>query len=489
MSGFLETKLCHRGFDERTNRCRITRKKNPGSYYLNSIPLLVPSENVVVDFRNSNITWYSVIVPVTGTLQADTESTLTNIDTKICIYNSDGSLFWQNDDSGNEPNPYLSNVSAPGLTAGTYYIVVGFTGMQFGENFTITTNNIQPQSGVVLNVSFTPSPESVTGLYPTNNNASKWTVVSSPDYDIPYLASPYYPGISTGYSTPGLRTYETTFDLSQFDVTTVNLRMSIEWGHPRQISLNGINIFADSGGNGYQNYVVNSSGSQSVLTGEGTGNYSSLVVTTPKAVGFLPGINTISITSSAATNVAGFEAYAVRLSNPPAPPPPPSPPTHNTPIPVPGLGGTPYLPGNELIPNWTVSSPNAVSSPYPATSYGYGGYIKGDGTGGPYSFHRTFDLTGFDVSTIVLRMDIYQGALQIMLNGTEIVPTTSEQYFVIKSTGTNSVMVGAGGALFNTPLQLTNSYAVGFVQGINTITIVRNGQVEVGDFRAVASPI
>lgn len=155
MSGF--RKLCHRGFDQRTNRCRIIPKKKPGSSHLNSIRLPLPSENIVVNFHTS-VTWYSVIVPTSGTLQADTESTLTNIDTKIGIYNSSGSLVTFNDDSNNEPNPYLSNVSAPGLTAGTYYIVVGFNGMQFGDNFTITTNNIQPQSGVLLSATFTPTP-------------------------------------------------------------------------------------------------------------------------------------------------------------------------------------------------------------------------------------------------------------------------------------------------------------------------------------------
>ena len=334
-----------------------------------------------------------------------------------------------------------------------------------------------------------PPPESVPGLYPTNNNASKWIVVSSPDTDFPYLSSPYYPGISTGYTTPGSRTFQTAFDLSGYDLSTVILRMIVEWGSSRSISLNGTPIFTSSGGGGYQYYVVKSAG-QSVLTGEGTvyNTYLSGDATDPKAVGFLSGINTLSITQGSPTNVVELRVDAVPLLSPPAPPPPPPLPTHNTPIAVPGLGGTPVLPVDTIIPNWTVSSPNAVS-PYPAKSYGYGGYIKGDGSGGPYSFHRTVDLTGFDVLTTVLRMDIYQGVLQILLNGTEVVPASSQQFFVIRSWGANSVRSGVGPLLFNTPLNLIDEYSVGFIQGINTITVVRNGNVEVGDFRALASPI
>ena len=280
MSGFQkDIKPCHRGrgFDKRTNRCRMIIPKKPGSSHLKSIRLPVPSENVVVNFSNS-VMWYSVIVPTSGTLQADTESTLTNIDTKICIYNSDGSLFWQNDDSGNEPNPYLSNVSAPGLTAGTYYIVVGFTGMQFGENFTITTNNIQPQNGVLLSVTFTPTPVPIPGLFSTGQGISNgeidqnYTVIYArhPDRMIPMrridassVRGGYVDDANSGFigyeGDYNGATYkvETTFDLTGFDLDTVSISLRLYYNDriygtdyseaPKGVFLNGVNIISGIG--------------------------------------------------------------------------------------------------------------------------------------------------------------------------------------------------------------------------------------------------
>ena len=242
--------LCRRGFDERTMRCR-RRKKHPGSSHLNSITLPIPSDSVPVNFYNA-VSWYSVTLSETGTLQADTESTLTNIDTKIAIYNNEGGLVTFNDDCGNEPNPYLSNVSATGLLAGSYYIVVGFTGTTFSENFTITTNNIQPQNGVLLSVTFTPTPVPILGLFNTGQGLSDGDIdmnytltfashtrglpIPRPMNRIPYAVEehPIYDnspdcgwiGFVGDFNDSHYRV-QTTFDLTGYDVNTVTMSLEL----------------------------------------------------------------------------------------------------------------------------------------------------------------------------------------------------------------------------------------------------------------------
>ena len=481
--------LCRRGFDERTMRCR-RRKKHPGSSHLNSITLPIPSDSVPVHFYNA-VSWYSVTLSETGTLQADTESTLTNIDTKIAIYNNEGALVTFNDDCGNEPNPYLSNVSAPGLLAGSYYIVVGFTGTTFSENFTITTNNIQPQNGVLLSVTFTPQPYS--WELPTTLRGfalitpdPNWTIVSAPIGTTP---EPPYPAVQytnndyifSGNWTPGTYRYQTTFDLTGREAFQLKLSGDIAYGTSFKLILNG-NIIGTGTGDEFGHFIAKKVGS-TIISGSGLLYYNG-GAPPPNSftAGFIDGINMLVLETDPDKSVIKIDEFIIDyfgLPPPPSPPPPPPP------LPFWQVTGSPSLHGATAgtpDPYWTIiSAPAGLSTPFPAVSYGSFDFIwSGNGTNGIYRYQSTFDLSGNDLSgNIRLRISGQFGSStssSIFLNGNTIGVCGIYQfdYFTAKKKG-STIISGFGTAPYSLGVTPTNSYTAGFIEGVNTLVVELTG--------------
>lgn len=138
---------------------RRRMKRRNGASPSTAIQLTLPASGVIVPPSFGYPVWYMIIVSSAGTLQADTDASPIEVDTKMGIYGLDGLLIAENNDSNTVPEKaYLSKITVP-VTAGTYFIVVGFHTMQLNPNFGATRvpayNNIGLDTPILLTVTLT----------------------------------------------------------------------------------------------------------------------------------------------------------------------------------------------------------------------------------------------------------------------------------------------------------------------------------------------
>jgi hypothetical protein len=109
---------------------------------------------------------------------------------------------------------------------------------------------------------------------------------------------------------------------------------------------------------------------------------------------------------------------------------------------------------------------------------------------GIYTYEATFDLTGFDTTTV--RMDIkmdcaYELGTELSLNGVRIWTGSASRGSVragVRSTGLDSITIRTG----RPDSVNTESRSVGFIQGINRWTF-KCGRLRATTISATASPL
>ena len=93
------------------------------------------------------VVWYSFVLNSASTVVIDTLDSPDNLDPKIGIFDIHGSLVAFNDDYDGNIN-YLSKITLNALNPGIYFLAVGFTNLDFGNNFqaTLTQGNWWPST-------------------------------------------------------------------------------------------------------------------------------------------------------------------------------------------------------------------------------------------------------------------------------------------------------------------------------------------------------
>jgi hypothetical protein len=105
-------------------------------------------------------------IDTVGTNLSADPAWVTPNDTELGLYTATGELVTDNDDISFGDDNFLSAINLPNLNAGTYYVVVGGWGMNFGAaDWNVTTTGQSRETGtIVINgLSLAPAPEFVVG--------------------------------------------------------------------------------------------------------------------------------------------------------------------------------------------------------------------------------------------------------------------------------------------------------------------------------------
>jgi len=126
----------------------------------------------------SNVAWYSFSVASSITVVLNTLMSTPYIDTHIALYDSNGLVITENDDTGNLDLSWL----AADLTPGTYWLAVGLFETTFNQRFRAQGPSELPETGICItgyDVNFPITTTSTTSTSTTTTSTSTTSTTSS----------------------------------------------------------------------------------------------------------------------------------------------------------------------------------------------------------------------------------------------------------------------------------------------------------------------
>ena len=155
-------------------------------------PVPVAGNINVVD----NVAWYSFSVSSAMTLVVDTLFSSPIYDTHIGVYDSNGDLIGENDDTGSIDLSYLEIPIVPG----TYWIAVGQYETQFNQRFRARSKVPLPTANVCVSAydkslpfTTTTTTSTTTSTTSTTTTSTSTTSTTSTTTAAPYIPYPVYP--------------------------------------------------------------------------------------------------------------------------------------------------------------------------------------------------------------------------------------------------------------------------------------------------------
>ena len=123
----------------------------------------------------SNVAWYSFTVSSDIDLAVTTTFSTFAFDTEIAVFDINGQVVAENDDTGQQDLSYLST----NLTPGTYWIAVGLYPTQFAQRFRAISDIVLPDSGICITAYDVTSPYTTTTTTSTSTTSTSTTSTST----------------------------------------------------------------------------------------------------------------------------------------------------------------------------------------------------------------------------------------------------------------------------------------------------------------------